>query len=93
MPLSKKFGAFKTLWLFVRSSSWNDIPRWNVDLTTFPNLNILNQNSNYCSVLVYEWPKLSQQQKHIEILVQRMMKVEEPQKDENVNKEGQNNKQ
>jgi hypothetical protein len=79
--------------LFVRPSFWNDIPRWNVDFATFPNLNILSQNSNYCSVLVQEWPKLSQQQKHTQTLVQRMMKIEEQQKDENANKEGQNNKQ
>jgi len=57
------------------------------------NLNILSQNSNYCSVLVREWPKLNQQQKHTQTLVQRMMKVNEQQKDENTNKEGQNNKQ
>ncbi len=79
--------------MFVRPSSWNDISRWNVDLTTFPNLNILSQNSNYYNVLVWEWPKLSQQQKHTQTLVERMMKVEEQQKDENANKEGQNNKQ
>ncbi len=70
----------------VMSRSWKGIPRWDVDLTMFPNL---SKNSNWWSVLVQGWPMLGQQQKHT-WTTSMMTKDGEQQKDKNANKEQQN---
>ncbi len=58
--------TFKPLWLLLSEGLERTSQDGMQAYQTFFSLNILDQNSILCSDLFGEWPKLCQQQKHVQ---------------------------